>query len=65
MSVVLSRRLSALEAKITPTGKPIVIWGMGPNCEPMTDSEIEAEITAQRCSAPASAEFTVVQWNIV
>jgi hypothetical protein len=66
MSANLDRRLAALEASLSPGGKIVPIWCMRPDGRPMTDREIEAEISAQRkAGAPANAVFQPVCWDIV
>jgi hypothetical protein len=66
MSVNLTRRVAALEASLAPDGKVIPIWGMRPDGEPMTDREIEDEISALRkAGAPSNAEFVPILWQIV
>ncbi len=63
MSINLTRRVVALEATLSPTGKIIPIWGMKPDGTVMTDDEIEQEIAAMKAAgAPANGQFVSCRW---
>ena len=61
MSTNLKRRIDALEAVRSP-GPVIGFWAMNENCEPMTDEEIEKEISALRANVPANARIVPMTW---
>jgi hypothetical protein len=66
MSVNLTRRIAALEASLSSAGKIVAIWAMTAEGEPMTDREIESEISALRkAGAPANTHFIPVRWQVV
>jgi hypothetical protein len=66
MSLNLIRRVAALEVSLAPSGKVVPVWGLRSDGEPMTDAEIEREITALRkAGAPANSQFVPIRWQIV
>jgi hypothetical protein len=62
MNINLARRVAALEGTLTPHGKVIPIWAMR-NGKPMTDLEIEQEISALHAAgAPLNTDFIPIKW---
>jgi hypothetical protein len=62
MNLNLTRRVTALEGTLTPHGKVIPIWAMR-NGKPMTDLEIEQEISSRRAAgAPLNTDFIPIKW---
>jgi len=62
MNINLARRVAALEGTLAPLGKVIPIWAMR-NGKPMTDLEIEQEISALHAAgAPLNTDFIPVKW---
>jgi hypothetical protein len=62
MNINLARRVAALEGTLAPHGKVIPIWAMR-NGKPMTDLEIEQEISARHAAgAPLNTDFIPVKW---
>jgi hypothetical protein len=58
----LARRVAALEGTLAPHGKVIPIWAMR-NGKPMTDLEIEQEISARHAAgAPLNTDFIPIKW---
>jgi hypothetical protein len=62
VNINLARRVAALEGTLTPHGKVVPIWAMR-NGQPMTDLEIEQEISARHAAgAPLNTDFIPVKW---
>jgi hypothetical protein len=62
MNINLARRVAVLEGTLTPHGKVVPIWAMR-NGKPMTDLEIEQEISALHAAgAPLNTDFIPVKW---
>jgi hypothetical protein len=62
MNINLARRVAALEGTLTPHGKVIPICAMR-NGKPMTDLEIEQEISALHAAgAPLNTDFIPIKW---
>jgi hypothetical protein len=59
MNINLTRRVTALEGTLTPHGKVIPIWAMRRDGKPMTDLEIEQEISGR---ALPNANFISIVW---
>jgi hypothetical protein len=63
MNINLTRRVTALEGTLTPHGKVIPIWAMRRDGKPMTDLEIEQEISALHAAgAPLNTDFIPIKW---
>jgi hypothetical protein len=63
MNINLARRVAALEGTLAPHGKVIPIWAMRGDGKPMTDLEIEQEISARHAGgAPLNTDFIPVKW---
>jgi hypothetical protein len=63
MNINLTRRVTALEGTLTPHGKVIPIWAMRSDGKPMTDLEIEQEISDRRTAgAPLNTDFIPIKW---
>jgi hypothetical protein len=63
MNINLARRVAALEGTLTPHGKVIPIWAMRGDGKPMTDLEIEQEISALHAAgAPLNTDFIPIKW---
>ena len=62
MNINLARRVAALEGTLTPHGKVVPIWAMR-NGQPMTDLEIEQEISDRHTAgAPLNTDFIPIKW---
>jgi hypothetical protein len=54
----------ASKASLSPAGKVVAFWAMTDQGDPMTEREVEREITAlQAKGAPANAMLIPVQWQ--
>jgi len=53
---------SALEASQNPAGQVIAFWAMTDEMQPMTDQQIEREISLRKADAPANARIVPITW---
>jgi hypothetical protein len=63
MNINLTRRVAVLEGTLVPHGKTIPIWAMTSDGKPMTDLEIEQEISVLHAAGvPLNADFVPIVW---
>ena len=59
----LGKRVTALETRFAPKGRPYMIWAMTDGCMPMTEEQIEGAIQdAIAAGAPANSRFISARW---